>query len=158
MVLLLNHVISRENHAMARLAPFAGRAVVLRLAGWPSVLPAAPDLALGVTPVGLWERLDGVPAEALRVELDASNPALLALNTLGALGGQRPRVTVQGDAAFAAEIDWLIANLDWDIEDELAALIGPVPAHQLARWGRTAARALAGLAARGASAMQSGSA
>ncbi|MDN3920838.1 hypothetical protein [Roseateles violae] len=147
MVLLLNHVISRESHAMARLMPFAGRTVLLRASGWPSVLPAVPDLLLGVTAAGLWERLDAAPGEAaeevLRVELDASNPALLAL---AGLAGERPRVIVQGDAAFAAEINWLIANLRWDIEDELAALIGPAPAHQLAGWGRAAAQALAGLA------------
>jgi len=150
MVLLLNHVVSRENHAMSRLAPFAGRAVVLRLAGWPALLPAAPDLALGVTPAGLWERLDVVPAEALWVELDASNPAMLAL---GGLTGERPKVTVQGDAAFAGEINWLMANLRWDIEDDLAALVGPAPAHQLARWGRAVRQAMAGLA-RSASALR----
>lgn len=143
MILLLNHVISREAHAMARLAPFAGRAVVLHLQGWPALLPAAPDLVLGVSPAGLWERLDTAPEGALRIELDASNPALLAL---GALTGERLRVTVQGDAAFAGEINWLMENLRWDLEDDLAALVGPVPAHQLARWGRAVGAGLAGLA------------
>lgn len=142
-VLLLNHVISRETYALSRLRPFAGRAVVLHLAGWPALLPAAPDLVLAVTPAGLWERLDTAPAEALRIDLDASNPALLAF---GALSGERPRVTVQGDAAFAGEMNWLIENLRWDIEDDLAAIVGPAPAHQLARWGRAAAQGLAALA------------
>jgi len=143
LVLLLNHVISRESVAMARLAPFAGRAVVLHLENWPGLLPAAPDLVLAATPAGLWERLDAAPADALRIGLDASNPALAAL---GALTGERPNVSVQGDAAFAGEINWLIANLRWDIADDLAALVGPAPAHQLARWGRAVAQALAGLA------------
>lgn len=143
MVLLLNHVISRESHAMTRLKPFAGRAVLLHLQGWPAMLPAAPDLVLGLTPAGLWERLEAAPAEALRIELDAANPALLAF---GALTGDKPRVTVQGDAAFAGEINWLMENLRWDVEDELAGLIGPAPAHQLARWGGAVAQALAALA------------
>ena len=143
MVLLFNHVISRESHAMTRLSPFAGRAVVVRLAGWPSLLPAAPDLSLAVTPAGLWERLDVAPPDALLIELDASNPALLAL---GALTGERPRVTVQGDANFAGEINWLMANLRWDIEDDLAALVGPAFAHQLGSFGRSVGQALAGLA------------
>lgn len=143
MVLLLNHVISRENHAMTRLKPFAGRAVLLHLQGWPALLPAAPDLVLGLTPAGLWERLEAAPPEALRIELDAANPALLAL---GALTGDKPRVTVQGDAAFAGEINWLMENLRWDVEDELASLVGPAPAHQLARWGGAVAQAMAALA------------
>lgn len=144
MILLLNHVISREPHAMARLLPFAGRAVVLHLHNWPALLPAAPDLALLVTPAGLFERQDLVdPAHCLRIELDAANPALLAL---GALTGERPRVAVQGDAAFAAEISWLMDNLRWDIEDDLAGMVGPAAAHQLSNLGRAAAAAVAGLA------------
>lgn len=140
--LLLNHVIGREPTAMARLAPYAGRAVVVHLKGWPSLLPPAPDLVLGVTRAGLWERLEGVPGDGLRLEIDASNPALAALN---ALAGERPKVAVQGDAALAGEIVWLIDHLRWDIEDDLAQLLGPAPAHQLASWSRAGAQALAGL-------------
>lgn len=100
--LLLNHVISREPAAMARLAPLAGKTVLIHLAGWPAVLPAAPDLRLRITPAGLWERLeaddsaqqDPDPARGesspvnLRIGLDASNPAAAAL---AVLGGQRPQ-------------------------------------------------------------------
>jgi len=128
---------------MARLQPFVSRALVLHLQGWPSLLPAAPDLVLGITPAGLLERLETAPQQALRIELDAANPALLAL---GALTGERPKVTVQGDAAFAGEMNWLMENLRWDIEDDLAALVGPAPAHQLARWGKAVASGLAALA------------
>ncbi|WP_077036163.1 hypothetical protein [Pelomonas sp. KK5] len=143
LVLLINHVISRESVAMARLAPFAGRTVVLHLENWPGLLPAAPDLVLAVTPAGLWERLEAAPEQALRIQVDAANPALMALS---ALTGERPRVTVQGDAAFAGEINWLMANLRWDIADDLSAIVGPAAAHQLARLGRAAAQALAALA------------
>ena len=143
MVLLLNHVISRESQAMSRLMPFAGSAVIFHLAGWPSLLPHAPDLVLGITAAGLFERLEGAAASALRIELDASNPALLAL---GALTGARPQVSVQGDAALAGEINWLMENLRWDIEDDLAALVGPALAHQLGRFAAAAAQGVAGLA------------
>lgn len=150
LVLLLNHVLSRESQAMQRLIPFAGRAVVLRLQGWPALLPAAPDLRLGVTPAGLWERLEDAPDGALLIELDAANPALLAL---GALTGEKPRVKVQGDAGFAGAINWLMAHLRWDVEDDLAGIVGPAAAHQLARWGAASASALATLA-RGAAALR----
>ena len=147
MILLLNHVISRESHAMARLQPFAKSTVLLHLNGWPALLPAAPDLALVITPAGLFERSEllgaGTDSAVLRIDLDASNPALLAL---GALSGERPRVTVQGDAALAAEINWLMENLRWDIEEDLAGLVGPAAAHLLADWGRSAAAAMARLA------------
>lgn len=142
-VLLLNHVISREPQAMARLAPFAGRAIVLHLRGWPALLPAAPDLVLGITPAGLFERQTEPPTQALRIELDAANPALMAF---GALTGSRPQVTVQGDAALAGEINWLMENLRWDIEDDLAAVVGPAVAHQLGRFAAAAKQGIAALA------------
>ncbi|WP_204308278.1 hypothetical protein, partial [Klebsiella oxytoca] len=58
---------------------------------------------------GLFERLDAAPAGAggLRIEIDASNPAKLAL---GVISGGAPGVTVQGDAAFAGEMHWLMDN------------------------------------------------
>ena len=142
-VLLLNHVVSRESHAMARLAPFSGRAVVLRLAGWPKLLPAAPDLNLAVTPAGLWERLDSAPQDSLLIEVDASNPAALAL---GAISGEQPRVQLSGDAAFAGVINGLMADLRWDVEDDLAAIVGPAVAHQMGRIGKGIASALSALA------------
>ena len=142
--LLINHVLSRESVAMARLTPHAGRVVVVGFSGWPALLPPAPDLVLQITPAGLLERLNESPAQAaLRVELDASNPMALAF---GALSGDKPKVQVQGDAALAGEINWLIANLRWDIEDDLAALVGPAAAHQMARFSQAAAGALATLA------------
>lgn len=147
LVLLINHVVSREPIAAQRLRPLAGRALVVHLARWPALLPAAPDLVLGVTPAGLFERLDAAPPGlgGLRIEIDASNPAKLAL---GALTGEAPSVSVQGDAAFAGEMHWLMDNLRWDIEDDLAGIVGPLPARQLAQFGRTLRRTLSGMAAR----------
>jgi ubiquinone biosynthesis protein UbiJ len=145
MILLLNHIVGREAQAMARLAPYAGCSLVLHLQSWPAQLPAVPDLLLAVTPAGLFEIAEtaGDKAALLRIELDASNPALQFLSLLL---GDRPRVNVQGDAGFAGEIHWLLDNLRWDATDDLASLIGAAPAHQLARWGRAVAEGLAGLA------------
>ncbi|WP_422017445.1 hypothetical protein [Roseateles sp.] len=147
LVLLINHVVSREPVAAQRLQPLAGRGLVVHLARWPALLPAAPDLVLGVTPAGLFERLDAPPpgAGGLRIEIDASNPAKLAL---GALSGEAPTVSVQGDAAFAGEMHWLMDNLRWDIEDDLAGIVGPLAARQFGQFGRALRRTLSGMAAR----------
>jgi ubiquinone biosynthesis protein UbiJ len=152
LVLLINHVVSREPVATQRLRPWSGRTLVVHLAQWPSLLPAAPDLILTVTPAGLFERLEAAPegTGGLRVEIDAANPARLAF---AALSGEPPRVTVQGDAAFAGEMHWLMDNLRWDIEDDLAGIVGPLPARQLAQFGRALRRTLSGMAARFAPSM-----
>ncbi|NUZ05773.1 hypothetical protein [Piscinibacter koreensis] len=133
LVLMINHVVGAEPVACERLRPHAGRSIRFRFEGWPRLLPPLPTTVFRVTPAGLleWtddESLGGV--DDLVVSIDASNPALAALR---ALGGARPTITIAGDAAFAADVNWLFDNLRWDIEDDVARLIGDVPARQLGR-------------------------
>lgn len=149
-VLWLNHVLASEDVALQRLRPHAGRCIELQFSGWPALLPKLPELRFVITPAGLLEwsaHGPAVPAD-LRLAVDASNPALALMQ---GLSGQRPAVDVSGDAALAADAHWLMDNLRWDVQDDLARLIGPAPAHELARIGakladglRRAAAALAG--------------
>ena len=153
LVLLVNHVIAAEPTAVARLAPHAGRTVHIELAGWPQLLPAIGPFSFRITPAGLVEWLgEGAAAGApeLRISVDAANPALAFTRVVA---GERPQVVVSGDAAFASDVDWLIDNLRWEIEDDLARLVGPAPARQIARVGgwlagaiREGAKALRNLA------------
>ncbi len=141
-VLLANHVISAEPIAMERLRRHSGSTLEVRFAGWPSLLPDLPTVALRITPAGLVEWLgegSGGESVALRIEVDASNPAMAFVQTLS---GTRPKVEVSGDAAFAADVDWLAENLRWDVEDDLARFVGQGPAHAVARVGRAAASGL----------------
>jgi ubiquinone biosynthesis protein UbiJ len=141
-VLLVNHVLSREPVAMQRLAQHAGRTIRVELTGQPSFLPPLPPATVVLTRAGLFE-LDaqadaGAPCD-LRVALAMPDaPQLLA-----ALSGEaRPRVAIEGDAALASEMQWLVDNLRWDIEGDLGAAIGALPAHQVMRLGRAVAAAL----------------
>ena len=104
--------------------------VQVEFAGWPALLPALPAVAYRITPAGLVEWLDDERLEApvLRIEVDASNPARALVESLG---GVRPGVLVSGDAALAADVQWLIDNLRWDVEDDLAAIVGPAAAHAI---------------------------
>ncbi len=149
LTLLLNHVLASEPVATARLKQHRGRRIVLRLERWPTLLPAVPPLAFTVTPAGLleWDEgrvADGAAAD-LRVAVDASNPALLMVQ---GLAGRRPRIDVSGDAAFAGDVDWLLENLRWDVQDDLARLVGDGPARELARFGAMVAEAVRAMAAR----------
>ncbi|HYE71023.1 MAG TPA: hypothetical protein VD932_05810 [Aquabacterium sp.] len=157
LVLLVNHVVSAEPVAVERLRPHAGRVLRVELDGWPRALPSPPALAFRITPAGLAEWCAEAPAEAdLRLTLDASNPAALALQ---ALAGQQPAIAIEGDAQFAADVDWLTKNLRWDVAAELEPLVGPAAAHEIARFGSLLVRGLrqalqgAGAAASGAGAV-----
>jgi ubiquinone biosynthesis protein UbiJ len=133
--LALNHVLAAEPAAVQRLTPHAGRCIRVQLDGWPTLLPALPQLAFRVTPAGLVEWCDGTPAPDadLLVTMDASNPARMLAQ---GLAGQRPVVDVAGDARLATDVSWLMDNLRWDIQDDLARVVGPGAANELARFGR----------------------
>lgn len=152
--LWLNHVLASESVAVQRLRPHAGRCIRLQLSGWPSLLPRLPELSFVITPAGLveWTGSDAPPLPDLRLSIDASNPAR---SMVQGLAGTRPAVDVSGDAALAADVSWLMDNLRWDLQDDLARLIGQAPAHELAQIGgkladglRGAVATLAGLANR----------
>ena len=144
--LLLNHVLASEPIATHRLKSHAGRRIALTLERWPSLLPPVPPLAFLVTPAGLLEWSGDVhdaaelPSAAdLQVRVDAANPALVMVQ---GLTGQRPRIEVSGDALFAGDVNWLFENLRWDVQDDLARLVGDVPAREMARFGGFLAVAL----------------
>jgi ubiquinone biosynthesis protein UbiJ len=132
LTLLINHVLAGEPVATERLRAHAGRCINLQFDGWPSLLPGLPSTSFRVTPAGLVEWCgEEAPADPdLRVSIDASNPALAVAQ---ALAGTRPKVEVAGDAAFATDLNWLFDNLRWDVQDDLAKIVGPAPAREIAR-------------------------
>jgi ubiquinone biosynthesis protein UbiJ len=148
-VLLVNHVLAAEPAAVVRLKPLAGRRLDLRLTDLPGPLARAAqgfsDLSLRVTPAGLFEWVEAAEGSAdLVVAIDASNPLAAGLQ---AMAGGKPAVRIEGDAAFAAEVSWLLEHLRWDLEDDLGRLVGPPLAHELARVGRAVKPVLARFAA-----------
>ena len=144
-VLLLNHVVSAEPQAMERLRGHAGRTLRIELEGWPSLLPAPSPIGFRITPPGLVEWIESPAALApdLRVAIDAANPALALARFVT---GERPQVRVEGDAAFAADVDWLLENLRWEVQDDLARIVGDAPAREIARFGGAVAKAIRELA------------
>ena len=148
LTLLINHVLASEPAASQRLLLHIGKRVSVELTDWPAMLPAPPPALFRVSPATLLEicsndvTATATPAE-LQLRLAAANPALLVARW--ALG-ERPAVTVEGEARFAADIQWLADNLRWDLEGDLARAIGPLPAHQMATLGRAVRDALRRLA------------
>jgi ubiquinone biosynthesis protein UbiJ len=154
LTLLVNHVLAGEPVATQRLGAHTGRHIQLHFDGWPALLPPLPTTAFRVTPAGLieWCGTEAVGEPDLRVSIDASNPALAMAQ---ALAGTRPQVDVAGDAAFAADLNWLFDNLRWDVQDDLARIVGQAPAREIARVAggiangmREAAKAVSGLVGR----------
>jgi len=51
-------------------------------------------------------------------------------------------VHIAGDVQFAAEINWLVENVRWDIEEDIARLIGDAPAHTIGEAARRVLEAM----------------
>jgi ubiquinone biosynthesis protein UbiJ len=133
-VLALNHVLMQEPQAMARLAQQKGRVLKVQWMQW--------HLQLRISPAGLFEHVplgaDGGAVD-LQLSLTATNPWQV-LQPL--LDGGKPDVQVQGDVQLAADINWLIDHVRWDIEADLARMVGDVPAHMLVDGVQAMVRAL----------------
>ncbi|MES3003307.1 MAG: hypothetical protein V4787_21620 [Pseudomonadota bacterium] len=132
-VLLLNHVLMQEPEAQARLKRQTGRVVE---AHWRIF-----NMRLAATPAGLLELSEtSIPAD-LTLTLAEESPWELFQ---AALRGDKPPVRIVGDVQFAAEINWLVDHVRWDLEEDLSRIVGDAPAHALGEAGRRMVEALRG--------------
>lgn len=130
-VLFLNHVLQQEPEAQQRLARQQGRVVQFQ---WRFV-----TVSFVATPAGL---LDLAP-EGVTPELTLSVTEESPLGLLRAtLRGDKPAVRIAGDVQLAAEVNWLVDHVRWDVEDDLARIVGDVPAHAIGKAARRTAAAL----------------
>ncbi|MBL0420980.1 hypothetical protein JI739_11540 [Ramlibacter sp. AW1] len=124
-VLLLNHVLMQEPEAQARLERHKGRVLE---AHWRHF-----HMRLVATPAGLLDLAE--PGIAPDLTLTVTEPSPLGL-AQAALRGEKPPVRIAGDVQFAAEINWLVDHVRWDLEEDLARVLGDGPAYTLAQAGR----------------------
>ncbi|CAN7260960.1 SCP2 domain-containing protein [Acidovorax sp. Leaf78] len=130
-VLFLNHVLMQEKEAMDRLVRQKGRIARVQ---W-----RAYSMALVITPAGLFNVAPEAATPDLRLEVTETSPFALAQT---ALRGDKPTIRIEGDVQLAAEINWLVDHVRWDVEEDLARVIGDAPAHTVAQVARKAAQAL----------------
>ncbi len=119
-VLLLNHVLQQESQAVQRLCKKKGQVA--------SIEYARIAMKLIVTPAGLLDLAptDAKPDLSLKV-LDAHPLSLIQ----SLLKGDKPRMEISGDVMLAAEVNWLVDHVRWDVEEDLSRIMGDVPAHGL---------------------------
>lgn len=137
-VLFLNHVLMQEPQAMQRLTTQKGRIARIQ---WRHYF-----MALQVTPAGLLSLVqDGgatsstPTAPDLHIEVTETSPLALAQ---AALRGDKPTIRIQGDIQLAEQINWLVENVRWEVEEDLARIVGDAWAHTMAHTARRIAQAL----------------
>jgi ubiquinone biosynthesis protein UbiJ len=131
LVLFINHVLMQEPEAMERLVRQRGRVARVQ---W-----RIYSMALQVTPAGLFNLAPEDATPDLRLDVVETSPFALAQV---ALRGDKPSIRIEGDVQFAGEIHWLVDHVRWEVEEDLARVIGDAPAHTVAQIARSAAQAL----------------
>ena len=131
-VLFLNHVLKQESVAVERLKRQRGKTVEFR---WNQL-----EMRLSFTPAGLVERVSTMHGLAdLVLNINESSP-LTILETLSQ--GDKPPIRIEGDVQLAAEVNWLIDHVRWDVESDLSRLFGDEIARFLVLAGKQCSSAL----------------
>jgi len=133
-VIVLNHVLAQEPAAVDRLRRQQGRRIGLY---WRS-----HQLHWQVTPAGLLTRSLAEPPDDLTLHIQEDSPLALVQ---GLRQGIKPPMRIEGDVILAAEINWLVDHVRWDIEEDLSRVLGDAMAHQMVSVANRVLQALSGL-------------
>lgn len=119
----LNHLLREENWALERLRPYSGSQVLVT---------AGPiNLTLRVDEHGLFVPADSnLPVDVV-LTLPADAPVKLLLDRSSLFSS----VKLSGSADFAESLAFVFRNLRWDVESDLAAILGDIPARRLTKIG-----------------------
>jgi ubiquinone biosynthesis protein UbiJ len=120
----INHVLRGNQWALDRLRAFASKTARLECPPASANVVVLANGELGIAPRSAVPDLTlrGTPGLMLRVL--ARDPA--------AWSG----FEVSGDADFAAAIDYVWRNVQWDVEEDLSRIVGDVAAHRMVQTGR----------------------
>ncbi len=118
------HLLRQAQWARKRLAEHAGKQLQVEL-------PLATIL-LRIAADGNVEAAESAAPADLTVTLSPNSLARLAVDRDAAWREAR----VDGDMELAAAISYVVANLQWDYEDDLSLVVGDVAAYRIARGAR----------------------
>ena len=133
----LNHLLGQAAWARQQLKPFAGRKASFDMPPW--------QLAFAISADGYFE-----PVAEGEIDVTVTLPADTPLAALQGLDRAMAGAHVTGNAEFATALSFVLKNLRWDAEEDLARLVGDIAAHRiagaaasLAAWQKRAADSLA---------------
>lgn len=120
----LNHLLTRNGWALARLRPFVGKCARFE---------CAPFM------LGLSVRSDGQVDIAAQAPPDVTirlTPGI-ALRLAARDEAAWKEVAISGDTEFAEALNYVCRNLRWDAEEDLARVFGDIVAHRMVQTGET---------------------
>lgn len=122
-VATLGHLLARESWARERLRPHAG--AVVRIEGGPLAI------GLRIDEHGLLLASEAAAEPDVMLTLPADAPLRLLLDRQSLFAGIR----LAGSADIAEALAFVFRNLRWDVEEDLARVVGDIPARRLSILG-----------------------
>lgn len=119
----VNHVLAGADWATGRLRSFAGQSAQLTI--------GRRVFLVQISSAGIFER--GEPGSAAVSIVLPENAPILALLDRPALSAA---ARISGSADFAEALSFIFRNLRWDVEDDLAHLVGDIAARRMLLGGR----------------------
>jgi ubiquinone biosynthesis protein UbiJ len=116
----VNHLLAAESWACERLRPHAGKTAVLHV--------APLTFSFTIADTGMTVAAEPPPEPSLQIRLAPSS-------LVGALRGEDSALKdadIRGDAELASAVLFLVKNLRWDFEEDLAGVMGDIAAHRVA--------------------------
>ena len=130
-LLLVNHVLMQEPAATTRLKRQQNRTLQI---SWRQL-----QLSCRITPAGLLERTALQNSPDLSLHISQESPLAIVQ---GLAQGDKPTMQVQGDVMLAADINWLVDHVRWDMEEDLSRVFGDATAHHMAAFFKRIASAM----------------
>lgn len=118
-LLLVNHVLDQEPQATVRLARHKGKRIGFVWGGL--------RVQLVISPAGLLMTASDQGGTEPDLRIDMRNAPVSQIAS-AVMQGQQPEFDIHGDVMLAAELGWLKEHVRWDIEDDLARVVGDAPA------------------------------
>ena len=118
-LLVVNHVLDQEPQATTRLARHTGKRIGFVWGGL--------RMQLVISPAGLLMTVPDHSTTEPDLRIDMRDAPVSQIAT-AVMQGQQPEFDIHGDVMLAAELGWLKEHVRWDIEDDLARVVGDAPA------------------------------
>ncbi|MEO8409226.1 MAG: SCP2 sterol-binding domain-containing protein [Propionivibrio sp.] len=120
----VNHLLTGEEWARARLKAFSGQLVRFELGDF--------GLLLEISPAGFFRASDKDVPPGVTVSLPADAPLRLLNDRASLLAAAQ----ISGSTELAEALSFVLRNLRWDAEGDLAQVVGDVAARRLSIGGR----------------------
>ena len=123
----LNHLLVGEEWARNRLVPYSGQSIRLEF----------PPLhcSLEITAEGYFRNGDRDTPATVTISMTGASPLRL-LGSFSNSSSLLAAARITGSAGLADRLGFVFRNLRWDVESDLANVIGDIATHRLVRTGR----------------------